>query len=267
MRNSTNTVTCTQKTIYFSQRGWKYIEQSFLLLPNVFVQWRAAQRRMASAKILAYTTRPDTTDGLIWSIWYQKKKNAISHSLAFPECEWLAMPTGYTLQTCGMRGSHSAVLFSFVRPLQKQWDPWGWVWAAQGKQLVGEPTHLVIHLLLHLQRQHAACPWAQHVWAYADGKVVGIHPVGVSILADAVEYREQVLQQDQVWSGQFVSHPKWKQTERDVNSLCGGHYSFIWASLSCTQTVRTSSRKRNVCAFTTLQKYHSEIPNSRWACG
>lgn len=70
------------------------------------------------------------------------------------------------------------------------------------------PTHLVIHLLLHLQWQSAACPRAQHVRAYADGKVVGIHPAGVSVLADAVEHREQLLEQDQVWSGQFVSHPK-----------------------------------------------------------
>lgn len=66
--------------------------------------------------------------------------------------------------------------------------------------------HLVIHLLLHLQRERALRPWAQHIWANADGQVAGVHPVGLGILADVVEQREQELEQDEVRSGQLVSH-------------------------------------------------------------
>lgn len=68
-------------------------------------------------------------------------------------------------------------------------------------------THLVIHLLLHFQRERVVRPRAQHIWANADGQVAGVHPVGLGILADVVEQREQVLEQDEVWSRQLVSHP------------------------------------------------------------
>lgn len=68
-------------------------------------------------------------------------------------------------------------------------------------------THLVIHLLLHFQRERVVRPQAQHIWANADGQVAGVHPVGLGILADVVEQREQVLEQDEVWSRQLVSHP------------------------------------------------------------
>lgn len=87
-------------------------------------------------------------------------------------------------------------------------------------------THLVIHLLLHFQREHVVCLWAQHIWANADGQIAGVHPVGLGILAD-VEQREQVLEQDEVWSRQFVSHPARTQTKCDVNSWCSSHYFFI----------------------------------------
>lgn len=68
-------------------------------------------------------------------------------------------------------------------------------------------TYLVIHLLLHFQRERVVHLWAQHVWAHTDGQIAGVHLVGLGILADAVEQREQVLEQDKVWSGQFVSQP------------------------------------------------------------
>lgn len=68
-------------------------------------------------------------------------------------------------------------------------------------------THLVIHLLLHFQRECVVRLWAQHIWANADGQVARVHPVGLGILADVVEQRQQVLEQDEVWSRQFVSHP------------------------------------------------------------
>lgn len=68
-------------------------------------------------------------------------------------------------------------------------------------------TDLVVHLLLHFQWESVVHLWAQHIWANADGQIAGVHPVALSILADVVEQREHVLEQDEVWSRQFVSHP------------------------------------------------------------
>lgn len=68
-------------------------------------------------------------------------------------------------------------------------------------------THLVIHLLLHFQWERVVRLWAQHVWANTDGQVAGVHPVGLGILADVVEQRQQVLEQDEVRSRQVVRHP------------------------------------------------------------
>lgn len=76
-----------------------------------------------------------------------------------------------------------------------------------GGGCVVSSTHLVIHLLLHFQWERVVRLRAQHIWANTDGQVAGVHPVGLGVLADVVEQREQVLEQDEVWSRQFVSHP------------------------------------------------------------
>lgn len=94
----------------------------------------------------------------------------------------------------------SVVWFCFVWLWHWQWDPCA--------GLGSVPAYLVVHLLLHLQRQRAVRPRAQHVRANADGEVVGVHPAAGGVLADAVQHGEQVLEQDEVWSGQFVGHPK-----------------------------------------------------------
>ena len=68
-------------------------------------------------------------------------------------------------------------------------------------------THLVIDLLLHFQRERVVRLWAQHIRANADGQVAGVHPADLGVLADVVEQRQQVLEQDEVWSRQLGSHP------------------------------------------------------------
>lgn len=116
---------------------------------------------------------------------------------------------------------------SFVQLLQWQWDPSGCSELPGREWLGGESTHLVIHLLLHFQRDHIVCLWAQHIWAHADGQIAGVHPVGLSVLADVVEQREQVLEQGQVWPRKLFSHPAWTEIKRDVNSWCSSHCFFI----------------------------------------
>ena len=69
-------------------------------------------------------------------------------------------------------------------------------------------TYLVIHLFLDLQWECAVRAWAQHVGPNADGKVVGVHPAGLCVLANVMEHSEHGLEQETIWPGQLVSHPK-----------------------------------------------------------
>lgn len=109
------------------------------------------------------------------------------------------------------------VLLCSAAAMAVGWIPMGGSQLPRGSGCSVSPAHLVIYLLLHFQRERAVRAWAQHIWANADGQVAGVHPVGLSILADVVEQREQELEQDEVWSWQLVSHPVGTQTKCHIS--------------------------------------------------